>query len=73
MSDALKILLVFLVGAIIVLLFGSDLGGGGMKGGMGQMMGGGLFGMLFGLLLWVLVIALIVALVVWISNQTQRR
>ena len=39
-------------GAIVVLLFVSVLGGGGMTGTMGQMMsgsmmGGGLFGMLF--------------------------
>ena len=66
MSDGLKILLGFLVGAIVVLLFVSTLGGRGM-------MGGGLLGMLFALLFWVLVIALIVALVVWIFNQTQRR
>ena len=74
MSDGLKILLGALGGAIVVLLFVSVLGGGGMMGTMGQMMsgsmmGGGLFGMLF----WVLVIALIAALVVWIVNQTQRR
>jgi hypothetical protein len=66
MSDGLKILLGALGGAILVLLFVSALGGGGM-------MGGGLFGMLFGLVFWVLVIALIIALVVWIVNQTQRR
>jgi len=73
MSDGLKILLGALGGAIVVLLFGTILGGGGMMGGMGSMMGGGLFGMLFALLFWVLVIALIAALVVWIVNQTQRR
>ena len=73
MSDGLKILLGALGGAIVVLLFVSVLGGGGMMGGMGSMMGGGLFGMLFALLFWVLVIALIAALVVWIVNQTQRR
>jgi uncharacterized membrane protein len=78
MSDGLKILLGFLVGAIVVLLFVSTLGGRGMMGGMGQMMsggmmGGGLFGMLSAFVFWVLVIALIVALVVWIVNQTQRR
>ena len=52
MSDGLKILLGALGGAIVVLLFVSVLGGGGMMGSMGQMMsgsmmGGGLFGMLF--------------------------
>ena len=78
MSEGLKILLGALGGAIVVLLFVSVLGGGGMMGGMGSMMsggmmGGGLFGMLFGLLFWVLIIVLIVALVVWIFNQTQRR
>ena len=35
MSDGLKILLGALVGAIVVLLFGSILGGGSMMGGMG--------------------------------------
>src|SRR5215204_2657574 len=69
MSDGLKILLGFLAGVIVVLLFGSVLGGGGMMGGMGSMMGGGLFGMLFALLFWVLVIAL----AVWILNLTHRR
>jgi len=69
MSDGLKILLEFLAGVTVILLFGSVLGGGGM----GSMMGGGLFGILFMLLFWVLVIALIVALVLWIVNQTQRR
>jgi len=69
MSDGLKILLGFLAGVIVVLLFGSVLGGGGMMGGMGSMMGGGLFGMLFALLFWVLVIAL----TVWILNLTHRR
>jgi uncharacterized membrane protein len=78
MIDGLKILLGFLAGAIVVLLFVSTLGGRGMMGGMGQMMsggmmGGGLFGMLSAFVFWVLVIALIVALVVWIVNQTQRR
>jgi hypothetical protein len=62
MSDGFKILLGFLAGVIVVLLFGSVLGGGGMMGGMGSMMGGGLFGMLFALLFWVLVTALIIAL-----------
>ena len=52
MSDGLKILLGALGGAIVILLFVSVLGGGGMMGTMGQMMsgsmmGGGLFGMLF--------------------------
>ena len=70
MSDGLKVLLGVLGGAVLVLLFVSTLGGGGMMGGM---MGGGLFGILFMLLSWVLVIALIVALVVWIFNQSQRR
>jgi hypothetical protein len=65
-SDGLKILLGALGGAILVLLFVSTLGGGGM-------LGGGLLGMLFGLVFWVLVTALIIALVVWIVNQTQRR
>ena len=73
MSDGFKILLGFLAGVIVVLLFGSVLGGGGMMGGMGSMMGGGLFGMLFALLFWVLVTALIIALVVWILNLTQHR
>jgi uncharacterized membrane protein len=78
MSDGLKNLLGALGGAIIVLLFVSVLGGGGMMGTMGSMMsgsmmGGGLFGMLFALLFWVVVIALIAALVVWIVNQTQQR
>ena len=78
MSDGLKVLLGVLGGAVLVLLFVSTLGGGGMMGGMGSMMsggmmGGGLFGILFILLSWVLVIALIVALVVWIFNQSQRR
>ena len=78
MSDGLKILLGFLVGAIVVLLFVSTLGGRGMMGGMGSMMSGsmmsgGLFGMLSAFVFWVLVIALIIVLVVWIFNQTQRR
>jgi uncharacterized membrane protein len=77
MNDGLKIVLGALGGAVLVLLFVSALGGGGMMGGMGSMMSGGmmggLFGMLFALLFWVLAIALIVALVVWIFNQTQRR
>jgi len=78
MDDGLKILLGFLTGAIVILLFVSAFGGGTIMGGMGSMMsgsmmGGGLFGMLFGLVFWVLVIALIVGLVVWIVNQTQQR
>ena len=44
MSDGLKILIGALIGAIVVLLFGSVLGGGGMMGGMGSMMGGGMMG-----------------------------
>jgi uncharacterized membrane protein len=78
MSDGLKILIGFLVGAIVVLLFVSTLGGRGMMGGMGHMMGGsmmggGIFGMLFAGLFWVLLLALLVAVVVWIFNQAQRR
>jgi uncharacterized membrane protein len=65
-------------GAIVVLLFVSVLGGGGMMGTMGQMMsgsmmGGGLFGMLFALLFWAVIVALLIALVLWIVNQTQQR
>ena len=78
MSDGLKVLLGALAGAIIVLLFVSRLGGGGMMGTMGSMMsggmmGGGLFGMLFALLFWAVLVALLIALVVWIFNQTQQR
>jgi uncharacterized membrane protein len=78
MSDGLKILLGALGGAIVVLLFVSVLGGGGMMGTMGQMMsgsmmGGGLFGMLFALLFWAVIVALLIALVLWIVNQTQQR
>jgi hypothetical protein len=36
MSDGLKILLGALVGAIVVLLFVSTFGGGGMMGGMAR-------------------------------------
>jgi len=39
MRDSLKVLLGALVGAIVVLLFVSILGGGGMMGTMGSMMG----------------------------------
>src|SRR5215207_249303 len=42
MSDGLKILLEVMAGAIVVLLFVSTLGGGGMMGGMGSMMSGGI-------------------------------
>jgi uncharacterized membrane protein len=77
-SDSSKILLGVLAGAIIVLLFVSTLGGGGMMGGMGSMMsggmmGGGLFGMLFALLFWAVLVALLIALIVWIFNQSQQR
>ena len=68
MSDSLKILLGVLAGTIVVLLFVSRLGGGGMMGGMGSMMSGGLFGMLF----WAVLVTLPIALVVWIFNQTQQ-
>jgi uncharacterized membrane protein len=78
MSDGLKILLGALVGTIVVLLFVSTLGGGGMMGSTGQvmsgsMMGGGLFGVLFALLFWAVLVALLIALVLWIVNQTQQR
>ena len=78
MGDSLKILLGFLAGTIVVLLFVSTLGGGGTMGGMGSMMsggmiGGGLFGMLFALLFWAVLVALLIALVLWIFNQTQQR
>jgi len=78
MSDSLKILLGVSAGAIVVLLFVSTLGGGGMMGGMGSMMsgammGGGLLGMLFTLLFWAVLVALLIALVVWIFNQSQQR
>ena len=78
MSDGSKILLGALVGAIVVLLFVSTLGGDGMMGGMGQMMGGsmmggGLLGMLFALLFWAALVALLIALVLWIVTQTQQR
>jgi len=66
MSDGLKVLLGALVGAIIVLLFVSRLGGGGM-------MGSGLFGILFALLFWAVLVALLIAIVLWIVNQTQQR
>jgi hypothetical protein len=69
MSDGLKVLLGALGGAVLVLLFISVLGRGGMMGGMGSMMSGG---MLFALLFWALVTALIVALVIWVVGQTQR-
>jgi hypothetical protein len=39
MSDSLKVLLGILIGAIVVLLFVSTLGGGGMMGGMGSTRG----------------------------------
>jgi uncharacterized membrane protein len=63
---------------IVVLLFVSTLGGGGMMGGMGSMMsggmmGGGLFGMLFALLFWAVLVALLISLVAWIFNQSQQR
>ena len=78
MSDSLKVVLGALVGAIVVLLFVSTLGGGSMMGGMGSMMGGsmmggGLLGMLFALLFWAALVALLIALVLWIANQTQQR
>src|SRR5215213_7020861 len=78
MSDSLKVLLGILIGAIVVLLFVSTLGGGTMMGGMGSMMGGsmmggGLLGMQFALLFWAVLVALLVALVLWIVNQTQQR
>jgi uncharacterized membrane protein len=73
MSDSLKVILGILVGGIVVLLFVSTLGGGGMMGGMGSMMGGGLFGMLFALLFWVALVTLLIALVLWIINQAQQR
>jgi uncharacterized membrane protein len=71
MSDTLKILLGALVGASIVMLFVSAIGGGGMMSG--GMMGSGLFGMLFALLFWAVLVALLIALVLWIVNQTQQR
>jgi hypothetical protein len=78
MSDSLKVLLGTLVGAIVILLFVSTLGRGGMMGGMGSMMGGsmiggGLLGMPFALLFWAALVALLIALVLWITNQTQQR
>jgi uncharacterized membrane protein len=77
-SASSKILLGVLAGAIVVLLFVSTLGGGGMMGGMGSMMsggmmGGGLFGMLFALLFWAVLGALLISLVAWIFNQTKQR
>jgi uncharacterized membrane protein len=77
-SDSSKILLGVPAGAIVVLLFVSTLGGGGMMGGMGSMMsggmmGGGLFGMLFALLFWAVLVALLISLVAWIFNQSQQR
>jgi uncharacterized membrane protein len=71
MSDSLKVLLGVLIGAIVILLFVSTLGGGTMMGG--SMMGGGLLGLLFALLFWAVLVALLVALVLWIVNQTQQR
>ena len=78
MSDGLKVLLGVLAGAIVVLLFVTRLGGGGMMGSMGSMMsgsmmGGGLFGMLFALMFWAVLVTLLIALVLWIFNQSQRR
>jgi uncharacterized membrane protein len=73
----LEDLLGVLAGAIIVLLFVSTLGGGGMMGGMGSMMSGGMMGSgLFGmlaLLFWAVLVALLISLVAWIFNQSQQR
>ena len=79
MSDGLKVLLGALVGAIIVLLFVSRLGGGGMMGSMGSMMSGGmmsggmmgsgLFGILFALLFLAVLVTLLIAIVLWIVTK----
>jgi hypothetical protein len=74
MSGGLKVLLGTLIGAIVVLLFVSTLGGGGMGSMMGgSMMGCGLLGMLFALLFWAAPVALLIALVLWVIDQTQQR
>lgn len=74
MNDGMKILLGALVRVLLVLLFASFVGGGGIGQMMGGgMMGGGLFGMLFMLLFWVVIIALIIAFVMWVAGQSRRR